>query len=64
MEKTRYKVILCWQGETHTFHTTTTASNIALKFAIIRLAQKVGYSGKSVRDYIMKPEKRRWEVTR
>ena len=61
MIKNKHKVILNWQGEVHEFWTTCVIDK-AVNNAISRLAKKVGYSRRMVRDYVMNPDTRRWEV--
>jgi len=62
MEKLRYKVIINWQGEIHSFYRHATSAPQALRHSIRALARKVGYSTKFVRDYIMDTNSIRWEV--
>ena len=62
MAKVRFKVIINWQGELHEFYRHAVSEPQALRHSIKTLAIKVGYDYKYVRDYVMKPEARRWEV--
>ena len=64
MKKVRFKVVLNWLGEVHEFYRHATSAPQALRYAIRELARKVGYSTKYVRNYIMDPEARRWEVSK
>lgn len=63
MDKTRFKVVLNWQGEVVVFYRHTTSPNQALNQGIRELARRVGYSKKYVETYIMNEEARRWEVS-
>ena len=62
MEKTRYKIIINWQGEVHEFYRHATSPAQALRHAVRELARKVGYSNKYVQSYIMDLGSSRWEV--
>jgi hypothetical protein len=53
MEKTRYKVTLNWQGQVfETYHQAKDESQ-ALRSAIRKLADEVGYTNVYVRNHIM-----------
>ena len=60
--KLRYKVTLNWQGEVHTYYRWANSPSQALRHAIRELAREVGYAARFVRDYVMEPNQRRWEV--
>ncbi len=62
MEKLRYKITINWKGEVHEFYRHATSAQQALRHAIRELARKVEYETRMVRDYVMEPEARRWEV--
>jgi hypothetical protein len=58
----RYKVTINWYGENLTFYTITKSERVALRCAIFKCAQKVGYSFKYVRDYVMEDVNDRFKV--
>jgi|GEM_PF-2011597 len=60
--KTRYLITINWQGEVHEFYRWATSPAQALRHAIRELARKVGYETRFVRNYVMEPESRKWEV--
>ncbi|MBU2395677.1 MAG: hypothetical protein KKH70_20275 [Gammaproteobacteria bacterium] len=62
MNKTRFKVIINWQGEVLTIYRHATSPDQALRLAIREVARQSGYSAKYVRDYVMNSNFRRWEV--
>lgn len=64
MEKTRYKIIINWQGEVHEFYRHATSPAQALRHAVRELARKIGYSTRHVQSYIMEPNQQRWEVSK
>ena len=62
MEKLRFKITFNWQGEVIVIYRHATSADQALRHAIRELARRVGYSNKYVKNYIMEPNARRWEV--
>ena len=64
MEKPRFKITLNWQGEVVIIYRHASSADQSLRHAIRELARRVGYSTRYVRDYIMNPLTRKWEVTR
>lgn len=64
MKKTRFKITINWQGEVHVFYRWATSADQSLRHAIRELAREVGYETRFVRDYVMNPETRRWEIER
>jgi hypothetical protein len=58
----RFKVIINWHGEVHTFYTQCKSEERALYNAITRLAGKVGMKRMFVAPYVMDANQRRWEV--
>ena len=57
-----HKVIINWQGEILTFYTVAKNESKALSNAIRQLAKRLGRTVKSVRDYVLDNNFRRWEV--
>lgn len=62
MEKSRFKVTLNWQGQVFETYHQAKDDKQALRFAIRKLADKVGYTNVYVRNHIMSNEHRRYEV--
>ena len=62
--KNLYRVQFSWQGEIHSFHTQTISEEGAVRNALRKLAKKVGYDLKAVRDHVLDPNACRWEVTK
>ena len=62
--KNLYLVQFNWQREAHSFITQARTEEEALRNAIRRLAKKVSWSLKGVRDYILDRNACRWEVTK
>jgi hypothetical protein len=62
MEKVRFKVIINWQGEVHTYYRHANSPNQALRHAIRELARETGYAARFVRDHVMDSSSNRWKV--
>ena len=64
MEKSRFKVLINWQGEVLIFYRWANSPAQALRHAVRELARKVGYETKFVRKYVMDEQARRWEISK
>ena len=53
MEKLRYLITINWQGGVHEFYCHAKDESSALRSAIRKLADKVGYTNVYVRNHIM-----------
>jgi hypothetical protein len=62
MTKTRYSIVINWQGEPHTFYRHASSASQALRHAIQELSRKVGYEARYVRDFVMDSSHQRYEV--
>lgn len=61
VKKVRFKIVINWKGEVHEFYRYAVSADQAFHYAVRKLAKKVGYSTKMVREYVMDPRHRRWE---